>query len=62
MQRNDRLVSPRMKSTVKSSTFEEDVPIETNQLDCHFLHTGEEIVAALSHCTGGDVVSYNFQF
>ncbi|KAI9556544.1 hypothetical protein GHT06_016334 [Daphnia sinensis] len=60
MRPNTFLMAPNMKTVVRSGGLlgEEIVKEHPRGIECHFLHTDGEVVAALSHCTDDDIDGY----
>jgi hypothetical protein len=63
MRPNNFLMAPNMKTVVRSNGEQDKEFVEEHLRgdECHFLHYGNGLVAALSHCTDDDIVwSINF--
>lgn len=59
MRRNSRLISPNLRIVKRTEDDgEEELSTGINEIEnCHYLHSDETTVAALSSCQGNEVVS-----
>lgn len=59
MRRNSRLISPNLRIVKRTEdNGEEELSSGINEIEnCHYIHSDETTVAALSSCQGNEVVS-----
>ena len=55
---NNFLAASKLKTVVKmDGDRREEIAPRNPTAECHYLHVGGDLVAALSHCSDNDVVS-----